>query len=941
MQADVVNIHAGALVDTYAPVVHSCHGYYWTGDMPWERMYWEYNTPVIEASRRAAEIIVPSRWVAYPIQRDMRVSPYIIQHGIDIEGLTPTNSLGYVLWAKPRTDVVSDPAPVNELAQLARDVRFITTFGIPAQNVQVIGPRPHLDFLEVLRHAEIWLATTRETGDIASREAMALGIPVLGWNWGATGELVQHGETGYLATPGDYEDLLEGLRYCLKYRNELGAAAREYVREHCQWKDIMPLYADVFYKAMRGNQYPVKVSVVIPTYNYAHYLPECLSSVLGQSMFDYEIIVVDDGSTDNTPQLLALYASEFDNVKVIRQNNQGLVGALNTGHKEARGRYIVNLDADNLLPRDALKILSKALDNRPWLDVASGGLSMYKPDGNHVTAKDWPWGRINPDAQFDHYNQLHSSSMMRARSIERLGGYRHRQYKNEDGEFWCRAMSAGLRFEQVTEEPTLIYRWHDGNKSKVEGGEDDPEGPMSWNFYYPWRKHKSIMPFAVTATPTKASWPVRSYDDPHIAVIIACGPNHDRYLPDALDSVIAQTFQKFECIVANDTGYKIDVAAMGHPWVRVVNTEGRQGPAIARNTAIAAAKAPLILPLDADDMLYPKAIELFYCAWLDARENLVYGDCFTEDTPGRRTRYHSGPWSWDKIRREAIYQVTALYARQWWEAVGGYDTGVPWEDWIFGLKLHFMGIGATYVDEPWGVYRHWTGRKSDDDAEDFGTPKFKEKLEEVYAYIKELEEDMGCKGCGKRATPRRASQTSTKIMPVTGPDVLMVYTGWRTGSFSLNSRAQPGKKYRVMQGEEFPVLAGDAKWTADLEGFEIVEQHNVAPSIPEKAPSPLPIHVSQRPIAQARREPRRTMAIGDGRASRPSPQPEQPTAKTPLSASELPGVSDRMLLAMQAMGIDSIESLREEFLVNGTSRLRMIKGLKERRLEALREHVGA
>jgi cellulose synthase/poly-beta-1,6-N-acetylglucosamine synthase-like glycosyltransferase len=181
---------------------------------------------------------------------------------------------------------------------------------------------------------------------------MAFGVPVLGWDWGATGELVKHGETGYLARLNDYEDLVAGLHYCLEYQDRLGAAAREYARQNCQWKDIMPLYADVYRKAVQENQYPVKVSVIVPTYNYAHFLPACLTSILQQSMFNFEIIIVDDGSTDNTPQILALYAEEFDNVRVIRQNNQGLVGALNTGHREAKGRYILNLDPDNLLPRE-------------------------------------------------------------------------------------------------------------------------------------------------------------------------------------------------------------------------------------------------------------------------------------------------------------------------------------------------------------------------------------------------------------------------------------------------------------------------------------------------------------------------------------------------------------------------------------------------------------
>ena len=112
---------------------------------------------------------------------------------------------------------------------------------------------------------------------------------------------------------------------------------------------------------------------------------------------------------------------------------------------------------------------------------------------------------------------------------------------------------------------------------------------------------------------------------------------------DALDSVAGQTLREIECIVANDTGSPLDVISMGHPWVKVVDTEGRQGPAIARNTAIAEARGELIIPLDADDLLFPDTAMMFYRAWAQDPGNIVYGDCMTEDIPGRLDPYICGP----------------------------------------------------------------------------------------------------------------------------------------------------------------------------------------------------------------------------------------------------------------------------------------------------------
>ena len=193
------------------------------------------------------------------------------------------------------------------------------------------------------------------------------------------------------------------------------------------------------------------------------------------------------------------------------------------------------------------------------------------------------------------------------------------------------------------------------------------------------------MPFASTVPSPLGSWAVRSYGNPHISVVVPVGPGHQNYLVDALDSIAGQTYQNFECIVANDTGEPLDTAAMGHPWVRVVDTGGGRGPAVARNTAIAVARAPLIAPLDADDLFYPDWLARAYQTWLQFPDDLVYGDCEIEDGIGddghvHSHPYESGPWSYEGkrgIKADAIYQSPILFAKQWWETVGGYPTDTP------------------------------------------------------------------------------------------------------------------------------------------------------------------------------------------------------------------------------------------------------------------------
>src|SRR5215211_9350661 len=103
-----------------------------------------------------------------------------------------------------------------------------------------------------------------------------------------------------------------------------------------------------------GKERPAEaglVSVVIPCYNQAHFLGEAIESVLSQSYRNFEILVVDDGSTDNTSEV----ASRYERVRIVRQENRGLSGARNRGLREAKGEYVVFLDADDRLLPGALE----------------------------------------------------------------------------------------------------------------------------------------------------------------------------------------------------------------------------------------------------------------------------------------------------------------------------------------------------------------------------------------------------------------------------------------------------------------------------------------------------------------------------------------------------------------------------------------------------------
>ena len=98
-----------------------------------------------------------------------------------------------------------------------------------------------------------------------------------------------------------------------------------------------------------------KISVIIPVFNTEGYLTICLESLLNQTFDDFEIICINDGSTDNSLKILENFASKFDKIKIFSQDNQGVSAARNRGIKEAVGDYLIFLDSDDFLNKDCLE----------------------------------------------------------------------------------------------------------------------------------------------------------------------------------------------------------------------------------------------------------------------------------------------------------------------------------------------------------------------------------------------------------------------------------------------------------------------------------------------------------------------------------------------------------------------------------------------------------
>ncbi len=326
-KADLVATHAGNLLNVPidVPWVVHTHGLYWA-EYEWYKWHLDLNKQVIQAMHNSDHVTAPSEWVGQVLRRHLWIEPTILYHGIDLEDWQPGRSRGYVLWNKTRTDPVCDPAPVNELAAMDAKIKYLTTFGDAAANVKVTGKLPYLEAKKLIQNAGVYLCTARETFGIGTLEAMACGVPVVGWDWGGQREIIEHGVTGWLARPGDHDDLLEGVRWALDNRKAIKEACLSEI-PNWTWPEAVKRYASLYNQITSIPKGPL-VSIVIPCYNLGRYLPDAIRSLQAQTFQDWEAIIVNDASPDDTQEIALALATEDSRIRVINNtDNQYLAGA--------------------------------------------------------------------------------------------------------------------------------------------------------------------------------------------------------------------------------------------------------------------------------------------------------------------------------------------------------------------------------------------------------------------------------------------------------------------------------------------------------------------------------------------------------------------------------------------------------------------------------------
>jgi hypothetical protein len=195
------------------------------------------------------------------------------------------------------------------------------------------------------------------------------------------------------------------------------------------------------------------VSVVIPCYGQAPFLPDAVRSVSAQIYTDWEIVIVDDGSPDDAGEVAAGLITDLGpRVRLLRQANRGLAAARNAGIVAALGRYILPLDADDVLEPAMLARTVGLLEQDPGISIAYTDVQEFGERTNLVRAADFDPSRI-PVA-----NQLNYCSLFRREVWEAVGGYNPNMiWGYEDWDFWIGATEQGYSAQRIPE-PLFRYR---------------------------------------------------------------------------------------------------------------------------------------------------------------------------------------------------------------------------------------------------------------------------------------------------------------------------------------------------------------------------------------------------------------------------------------------------------------------------------------------------
>ncbi|GAA3614065.1 glycosyltransferase [Flavivirga amylovorans] len=222
------------------------------------------------------------------------------------------------------------------------------------------------------------------------------------------------------------------------------------------------------------------ISVVIPCYNQAHFLTETLESVLNQTLNNWECIIVNDGSPDNTDEVSEKWVKKDKRFKYIYKDNGGLPSARNAGIAISDSEYILPLDSDDKIHPSFLEKIIQAFNNNPSLELVCSRIQLFGVKNEELILPNYNYNQLLLQNCFGH------CSAFKKRTWKAINGYDENLKSFEDWEFWIRLLKNNGKVYKIPE-LLFIYRKHESNSLSNRFYTD---GEFYFSLYnYVYKKH--------------------------------------------------------------------------------------------------------------------------------------------------------------------------------------------------------------------------------------------------------------------------------------------------------------------------------------------------------------------------------------------------------------------------------------------------------------------
>lgn len=513
-----------------------------------------------------------------------------------------------------------------------------------------------------------------------------------------------------------------------------------------QFSNFLPnsCHQEVFLKFERVNFKSPQVSIIIPCYNLGNYLPEAISSVIAQTFENWEIIIVNDGSTDQTKEIIQEILIKYPDKQIIGLNtpNNGAGCARNIGIAFSRGEYILPLDADDIIHPDFLQKTKAILDAHQTIDIVYTDLKEFGLRNRIIRASEF-----NPHL-LPVQNQLNYCSLFRRKVWEEVGGYRPNLIIGpnsiigyEDWDFWVGAVEKGFCAKRLPE-PLLMYRIRSNSHySKLVQNDIINKAQIVLNHQslysqsqIVWAKKVlelypnvenipnqigviPIFPDYIHKIKGRLSVEFKNYESNPLVSVIVPTYNRPNWLYRAVESIINQTYQNFEVIVVNDAGEDVQyiLEKFKDNRIKYFITPENIKLAGTRNFGIFNSTGIFIAYLDDDDVFYPNHLETLVKALIDGQYKVAYTDAFysiqskvsqTYVTKEKEIRY-SFDFDPTKFLFENYVPICCImHRKELISELGAFDpsltTHEDWDLWIrFSRKYPFKHIKEITCEVSW------------------------------------------------------------------------------------------------------------------------------------------------------------------------------------------------------------------------------------------------